>query len=333
MSSRASSKFQEQIQHFVELIRSGRCKNIIVLAGAGLSVASGIPDFRSASNGLYATLSSMRHFEFRSPTFVFDIDEFMKDPRPFWWIFSRLWPKGDFPKPTPFHYLITLLERHNLLRRCFTQNVDGLEANSGLSAERICYCHGVLSTCHCKDCKAEVSFAYCLNAIKPNFAHDSLDYKQTVVPTCPNCHGNHVKPDVTFFGEGLPRRYFQLSSDDAPEADMLVCVGTSLEVFPVADLPGSLGEDVERFVFNRDKVRQKGGVLRDFLDLLKTKLSILGNDYTGVFQYGNGRDWWIGGDLQSAALKIIEELGWNEEFETLKAEGEARRHQLQEQIE
>ena len=326
-------RFQPAIDHLVDLIKSGRCQNIVIVAGAGMSVAAGIPDFRSASTGLYATLSTMAHLEFKSPLFVFDYDQFKHDPRPFWWIFSRMWPRGEFPKPTTFHYLIALLERHNLLRRCFTQNVDGLEASAGVSAERLCYCHGVLTPCHCIDCKAEVSFPYCISAIKSNMERNPTNYKKAVVPTCPHCQGNHVKPDVVFFGEGLPRQYFRLTREDFPETDLALFVGTTLEVYPVADLPNDVPAAAERFVINRENVRAKGGKLKQWWDSVKTKLSPLGNDYTGQFDYGNDHDWWIGGDMQDAAMRIIEGLGWQEEFEELKREGDARQHQIQVELE
>jgi NAD-dependent SIR2 family protein deacetylase len=136
------------LDQLVSFIESGQFTKIVVCVGAGISVAAGIPDFRSPSVGLYASVSSMAHFKFHSPTFVFDLGEFRRDPRPFWWIVSRLWPRGEFPKPTAFHHFMTLLHRRNLLLRCFSQNIDGLEEMSGLPAEKVVQAHGVLSPCH-----------------------------------------------------------------------------------------------------------------------------------------------------------------------------------------
>lgn len=127
----------EGIRRLVDLLKSGEFKKIMIVSGAGMSVAAGIPDFRSPMIGLYASLSSMAHMKLKSPTFVFDINEFMRDPRPFWWIFGRMWPKGEWPKPTNFHFLIALLEKHNMLQRCYTQNIDNLELGAGVSSDKL----------------------------------------------------------------------------------------------------------------------------------------------------------------------------------------------------
>jgi NAD-dependent SIR2 family protein deacetylase len=158
----------QAVQHLVDLILSGNFHNVVVMTGAGISVAAGIPDFRSPSIGLYATISSMPHLHFHSPTFVFDIGTFRSDARPFWWTFSRLWPRAGWPKPTTFYYFLNLLHGHNVLLRCFTQNIDGLEEQAGLPADKAVYAHGVLTPCHCLDCRREVPLGHCVQAILRN---------------------------------------------------------------------------------------------------------------------------------------------------------------------
>ena len=138
------------IEALVEKIISGNFKNVIVLTGAGISTAAGIPDFRSPKIGLYATLKEMKNFHFRSPTFAFDIDVFMKDPRPFWWVFNNLWPRADWPNPTDMHYFISLLNSKGVLLRNYTQNVDSLEIQAGLPPDKLIQCHGTLTTAHCQ---------------------------------------------------------------------------------------------------------------------------------------------------------------------------------------
>ena len=114
------------------------------------------------SNTFENELQSMKHLKMNSPYFVFEMSTFKKDPRPFWWIFGRLWPRKDWPKPTTFHYFLTLLERHGILLKCYTQNIDGLEEVAGLSHEKLVNCHGVLSPCHCLDCGKEIPLSYCI---------------------------------------------------------------------------------------------------------------------------------------------------------------------------
>jgi NAD-dependent SIR2 family protein deacetylase len=310
------------VRKLVELILSGNFHNVVVMAGAGISVAAGIPDFRSPSIGLYATISSMSHLRFRSPTFVFDIGTFRSDARPFWWTFSRLWPRAGWPKPTTFHYFLNLLHRHDVLLRCFTQNIDGLEEQAGLPADKVVYAHGVLAPCHCLDCGGEVPLGDCVRTILQN-APDAGDYAQTIVPRCPRCGHDRVKPDVVFFGENLPRRFFELRGRDLARCDLLIVSGTSLEVWPFAGLPAQVRTNVPRFVINRDAVRRRGGTVREFFNTVKSAFTFGMCDFGGVFDYNNGKDWFIGGDLQQSAGQVIAGLGWDEEFQRLKAVGDA----------
>ena len=311
----------------VDYIQSGEKKNIIVLTGAGVSVAAGIPDFRSPTVGLYATLQSMKHLKMRSPTFVFELSTFLKDPRPFWWIFGRLWPRSDWPRPTTFHYFLTLLERHGILLRSYTQNIDDLEIVAGLSQEKLINCHGVLSPCHCLDCGKEVSLSYCIDSIKRNIDQNIDDYENAVVPSCPFCNKNHVKPDVIFFGEHLPQT-FSMFKDDFPSCDLLIVCGSSLQVDPVCDLPRFVKSDVPRFLINKEKVKDSGGIFRQLWNGLKTALTFGMMDFTGMFEFDGERDWFIGGDLQDSCLELIERLGWKDEFESLKEEINYSEHPL-----
>lgn len=310
----------------VEYIKSGEKKKIIVLSGAGVSVGAGIPDFRSPSIGLYASLQSMKHLQLKNPTFVFELYTFKKDPRPFWWIFGRLWPRTDWPKPTTFHYFLTLLERHGLLLRCYTQNIDDLETVAGLPSDKLVNCHGVLTPCHCLDCGKEVPLTYCLDAIQPNIQRNLNDYVDAVVPLCPFCNNNHVKPDVTFFGEDLPAEYFHYL-DDFPECDLLIVVGTSMQVEPVCSLPQYLKPDVPCVLINREKVKEKAGKAKEIMDNIKSAFTFGMVDYTGIFDFQN-KDTFLGGDLQDNCMELINRLGWNDEFEALKKETLNSEHEL-----
>ena len=109
-----------------EFIKEGRCKNVIVMAGAGISVSAGIPDFRTPGTGLYDNLAK---YNLPEPTAVFDIHFFRENPAPFYQLAKELFP-GQY-KPTPTHNFIRLLHDRGLLLRCYTQNIDSLEAEAG----------------------------------------------------------------------------------------------------------------------------------------------------------------------------------------------------------
>ena len=302
----------------VEKILSGNYKNVIVMTGAGISTAAGIPDFRSPKIGLYASIKEMTHFNFRSPTFVFDIGVFMKDPKPFWWIFNKLWPKNEWPLPTDMHYLISLLNEKGILLRNYTQNVDGLEIQAGLPPEKLIQCHGTLTNAHCKDCGQEISFAECLKQVEPNMQHPDNEIADTIVPHCPKCGGEHVKPDVTFFGENLPANFFMNIRRDFQLCDLLIVSGTALEVYPFANLISSVKRYVPRFVINMKPVKEKAGKLGSFWNYVKSAATLFLIDYEGEFQYGGGRDFFIGGDCQDAAREIVQKASWNDDFEKIK---------------
>lgn len=297
-----------EIKELADLLKSNKYKNVIVMTGAGVSVAAGIPDFRSPSIGIYATVREAVRFNFRSPYFVFDIDFFIEDPRYFWWIFFTLWPKDEWPVPTDMHYFISLLKEKGLLLRNYTQNVDGLEFSTGLNEEDVVEAHGVLTKCHCCDCNKEVKWDVIYKCLEKN-RDKNLTPENVTIPICPHCNKNHVKPDVTFFGEDLPSKFYKSVRKDCSECDMLIVVGTSLSVYPFAGLPRFIKKDVPMILINNKKVNHKTffGALRDLFT---------SNNY--VFDFSKDNNIFIGGDCQESARQLIEELGWQAEFDALK---------------
>ena len=310
---------RNSIEALVDKIVSGNYHNVIVMTGAGISTAAGIPDFRSPKFGLYASIKEMTHFHFRSPTFVFDIDVFMSDPKPFWWIFNKLWPRDDWPNPTDMHYFISLLNEKGILLRNYTQNVDSLEIQAGLPPDKLIQCHGTLTTAHCQDCHAEVSFADCIRQVEPNRHNMKAEINETVVPICPHCGKNHIKPDVTFFGEDLPANFRTNLHNDFQLCDLLIVSGTALEVFPFASLVHYVKPDVPRFVINMNPVKAaSSNPFKKALNWVKSAFTLFLNDYSGEFNYDNGRDFFIGGDCQESVRNIISALHWEADFAALK---------------
>jgi NAD-dependent SIR2 family protein deacetylase len=103
-------------------------------------------------------------------------------------------------KPSPAHYFFLLLERHHLLRRVFTQNIDTLERLAGLPSERLVEAHGSFAASHCLRCHREADQDY--------VKREGLIGGNVVKCEVGEC-GGLVKPDIVFFGETLPQRFFQ----------------------------------------------------------------------------------------------------------------------------
>ena len=136
-------------------------RNVIVLAGAGISVSSGIPDFRSKGTGLYETLDTAS-LGLSCAEDLFDLEQFLHDPRPFYRFARNLYPAKDGkggPRPTPTHRFLALLNERGMLRRIYTQNIDGLEERAGIPSAKVVQTHGGLDHASCLKCKRRVDSA------------------------------------------------------------------------------------------------------------------------------------------------------------------------------
>ncbi|KAJ5089495.1 hypothetical protein N7532_008179 [Penicillium argentinense] len=263
----------------VRLLRES--KNVIVLTGAGISTSLGIPDFRSKDTGLY---SKLEHLGLSDPQEVFDINVFREDPSIFFSIAKDILPTEK--KYSPTHGFIKLLQDKGKLLTNYTQNIDNIEANAGVLPEKIVQCHGSFATATCTKCHFKVSgdtifsdikegnipeCSACrqsieAEALKPQGlkrkrssngyqkdrkdSQDSSDEDDYNIPT-----PGVMKPDITFFGEGLPDEFGQrLIHHDKDLADLVIVIGTSLKVAPVAEVPGVLPRNVPQIYISRTPV-------------------------------------------------------------------------------
>jgi NAD-dependent deacetylase len=186
----------------------------VALTGAGISVPSGIPDFRSPGTGIWEKVD---------PLEVATIQAFQRDPARFWSFYRpRFEALGD-KRPNSAHEALVELERRGMLEAVITQNVDRLHRKAG--TERLIEVHGSIDTSSCTSCGA----SWPLQEVEGLFDDDG-------VAVCSNCAGL-VKPDVVLFGELLPAAAMEEAEQLAARADLLLCVGSSLEVYPVARLP------------------------------------------------------------------------------------------------
>jgi len=196
------------VDALADLIRGRR--PCVALTGAGISTESGIPDFRSP-NGIWARYDPMEYAT---------IDAFLDDPVKVWDFYGRrLQVLGD-AEPNDGHVALAELEERGWVHAVVTQNIDRLHERAG--TRTLVEVHGSIRTSSCLDCGTVVPLADVVELLP--------------VPPCPAC-GRVLKPDVVMFGELLPAAQIAHAEQLACDAGVLLVVGSSLEVYPVAGLP------------------------------------------------------------------------------------------------
>jgi NAD-dependent protein deacetylase/lipoamidase len=201
------------VERLAGLIRDAR--SVVALTGAGISVPSGIPDFRSPGTGLWEKVDPME---------VAHIDVFRRDPERFWSFYGERFATLRTKRPNDAHRALVALERAGYLDAVITQNIDQLHRRAG--TRQLVEVHGSIATCSCLACGARVEL---------DDARERLAADPARVPRC-GC-GVPLKPDVVLFGELLDEERMRRAFALAAGADLLLCVGSSLEVHPVAGLP------------------------------------------------------------------------------------------------
>jgi NAD-dependent deacetylase len=205
-----------------ELLRANQ--PCVVLSGAGVSTESGIPDFRSAG-GIWAQYD---------PYEVASIEAFGRDPERVWEFYDlRLGVLAE-AEPNPAHVAIAALEAKGLVEAVVTQNVDGLHTAAG--SHDVIEVHGSIGRAVCLACGR----------------HEDDVRPLLPLPRCADC-GAILKPGVVMFGELLPVEAIERATALAQSAGLLLVVGTSLEVWPVAGLPEeTLAHGGKLAIVNRD---------------------------------------------------------------------------------
>mmetsp|Transcript_17616 Transcript_17616/g.32603 ORF Transcript_17616/g.32603 Transcript_17616/m.32603 type:complete len:350 (+) Transcript_17616:31-1080(+) len=283
-----TKKTKEGLELLAEWIETHQAKKILVLTGAGVSTGAGIPDFRTPGTGLY---DNLQKYNLPYPEAIFDVNFYRETPGPFVTLAKELWPGITF-SPTPTHSFLKLLSDRGLLLRLYTQNIDGLEFLAGIPDDKLVECHGHFRTAACIDCME---------------AADGERVKETIVqtgetPICDRCGGN-VKPDIVFFGESLPDRFHRLLQQDIPKADLLLVMGTSLQVAPVSLIPDMVR--CNRVLFNRDL----------------------------VMRIRKGSDIFVQGDCDTNILELCDLLGWGEDLMAAKEKCSIQQEPVVENVE
>ncbi|RLV93418.1 NAD-dependent protein deacetylase HST1 [Spathaspora sp. JA1] len=241
------------IQDVLNLIQNSN--KIMVITGAGISTSLGIPDFRS-SQGFY---SQVQHLGLNDAQEVFDLQIFHADPSLFYSIAYMILPPEKIY--SPLHSFIQLLQSKGKLLRNYTQNIDNLESYAGIDSDKLVQCHGSFASATCVSCGFQVPG----ETIFP-------EIRAKEIPMCPKCtkrrdgilakDDDHYfpesfgvfKPDITFFGESLPKLFHDLINQDIQQCDLLISIGTSLKVAPVADIVDKLPQHIPQILINKDPI-------------------------------------------------------------------------------
>jgi NAD-dependent deacetylase len=192
-------------------------RHAVVLTGAGISVPSGIPDFRTPGEGMWEKVNPME---------VAHIDAFHRDPDRFWHFYSQRFMSLRDKQPNRAHAIVAELEQRGLVKAVITQNIDRLHRAAG--TDDLIEVHGSISHSICLDCGGRFELDKVVS---------QLESHPEAAPECTRCF-KPLKPDVVLFGEFLPEDALRRAHDLAQEADLMIAIGSSLEVHPVASLPG-----------------------------------------------------------------------------------------------
>ncbi len=203
-------------------------ERLAVLSGAGISVPSGIPDFRS-DQGVYQNAENRN---------VFDLEAFLEDPSPYYAFARWFYPRVRAAAPNAAHRALADWERCGHEVRIATQNVDDLHQRAGSSS--VYPVHGSMRTSSCRRCGRKVDTAELEAAIL-----------EGAIPRC-GC-GGVFKPEITFFGEGLPQEAWLFAARAMQQAELVLVVGSSLTVYPAASLPEYRPDGSRLVIINREE--------------------------------------------------------------------------------
>ncbi len=197
----------------VELLRSSR--KVLIFTGAGVSTGSGIPDFRGPE-GVWKR---------RQPVYYHDFMRSEAARIEHWDYKLEGWPAFRAAQPTAAHHAIVSLERVGRLRAVVTQNIDGLHARAGTSPAKLIELHGTNSFVECQACGK-------LSDPEPHFE----SFRKTRRPPVCDC-GGYLKPATISFGQDLRKVDLERAEAAALEADLVIALGSTLSVYPAANIP------------------------------------------------------------------------------------------------
>jgi len=201
------------IQRASEMISAARY--LVAFTGAGISTPSGIPDFRGEKDGLWQRYDPMQ---------VASRSAFFNTPGLFFDWFRPLFLTSWKALPNPAHFSLDALEKLGRLKSVITQNIDGLHQKAGSSF--VLELHGTALTFSCIKCRKQISAEEVFSQFEVG----------NTIPHCIHCAAI-LKPDVVLFEEGLPQNVWENAEIEAGKADLMLVIGSSLEVYPANSIP------------------------------------------------------------------------------------------------
>jgi NAD-dependent deacetylase len=201
-------------------------QHTVALTGAGISTPSGIPDFRSANSGLWQNAD---------PFEVASIHAFRRRPQDFYDWIKPITKLTLDAVPNPAHLALAQLEQDNRLRSIITQNVDMLHSRAGSST--VYEVHGHFREMTCLRCYT----------VYPSQTHLDVFIGNGEIPCCEGC-GGILKPNVILIGEQLPVRVLNEAKKETRQCDLMIVIGSSLEMAPAGDLPAMAVETGARLI-------------------------------------------------------------------------------------
>jgi NAD-dependent deacetylase len=202
---------QSDLEKLFDLIAAS--KRCVAFTGAGVSTLSGIRDFRG-KNGLFKEIDAER---------IFDLDEFRHDPSCYYGATGDFIYNLEEKEPSVVHRVLAKLEAGGRLAAVITQNIDLLHRKAG--SRRVIEVHGSPLVHRCPACDSTMGFEEAQAVVRSG-----------KMPRCRNCDAV-LKPDITFFGEALPPRALREAQKEAWAADLMLVLGSSLQVYPASSIP------------------------------------------------------------------------------------------------
>ena len=197
----------------IDLIR--KSNHIVAFSGAGISTEAGIPDFRGPG-GLWEDSDLMQQLS---------LSGFRRNPEGFYRANVKLFSEIRIAQPTLAHKLLVRLEEFGKIEAVVTQNIDGLHRAAG--SRKVYELHGTYHTGHCPKCRAEFQM---------ESFYSEIESGRLKVPLCPDC-GTTIKPDVVLFEDPIPADAWEGAVDATSQCDLMLVLGSSLVVYPAAELP------------------------------------------------------------------------------------------------
>lgn len=245
MKDNGVDRMNRDIKKLADIIKNSN--NMVVMTGAGMDTESNIPDFRS-KDGLWYKVD---------PAKVATVEALHENYPLFHEFYSARIKNMDSITPHEGHYVLAELEEKGYITSLATQNISGLHAMAG--SQNVYELHGNIKEIRCNECNTGHSIEEFLN-----------------MKTCNNCGENALRPDIVLFGEMLPTITWQKAIRDVENSDVLVVIGTSLQVYPVNQFPYMTRgktiyinmEQIRGYNFDIEIIGKAGEVLTELKEIL-----------------------------------------------------------------